>query len=247
MAVITGTTSGIGEATARRLVAAGFGVIGNGRTAGKLRALEEELGYAFHGIAGDMAERSVQEAFFDEAVAHFGVEASVVIANAGRGLGGSVRTADLSQFEEVLRTNLTGTLALMQRAAQRMVSGLAARPFPGNAADIIAVGSVVGRHVSPFSAVYGSTKFALHSLVEGLRRELAPKGIRVSLVEPGIVVSGFQRAAQYSDEQVDMFHEKFGPLLVGEDIARAIEFIVSQPPHVHVGDILMRPTRQEYP
>lgn len=71
--------------------------------------------------------------------------------------------------------------------------------FPQSAADIVIVGSVVGRHISPFSAVYGASKFAVHALAEGLRRELGPKGVRVSLVEPGFVLSGFQASAGYSD------------------------------------------------
>jgi NADP-dependent 3-hydroxy acid dehydrogenase YdfG len=106
---------------------------------------------------------------------------------------------------------------------------------------------VVGRHISPFSAVYGSTKFAVHALAEGLRREVGPKGVRVSLVEPGIVISGFQAAAKYSDEMVYTFDEKFGPLLKGSDVANAIHYIVTQPPHVHISDIIVRPTRQDYP
>jgi len=121
------------------------------------------------------------------------------------------------------------------------------RAYPKSAADIVIVGSVVGRHVSPFSAVYGASKFAVHGLAEGLRREMGPKGVRVSLVEPGIVISGFQAAAGYSDEMVQSFDEKFGPLLRGDDIASAIHYIVTQPPHVHISDIIVRPTRQDYP
>jgi NADP-dependent 3-hydroxy acid dehydrogenase YdfG len=247
IAVVTGATSGIGEATARKLIASGFGVVGNGRNSEKLHVLEQELGHAFHGVAGDMADGVVQDALFEGAVKHFGKEATVVVANAGRGLGGAVTNADLGQFEEVVRTNLVGTLALMQKAAQRLLAGLAQRPFPEHAADIVVIGSVVGRNVSPFSAVYGATKFAIHSLAEGLRREVGPKGIRVSLVEPGIALSGFQKAAGYSDAQVNIFHEKFGPLIIGDDIARAIDFIVNQPAHVHVSDIMVRSTRQDYP
>jgi NADP-dependent 3-hydroxy acid dehydrogenase YdfG len=119
--------------------------------------------------------------------------------------------------------------------------------YPKSAADIVIVGSVVGRNVSPFSAVYGSTKFAVHALAEGLRREVGPKGIRVSLVEPGIVLSGFQAAANYSDEMVQGFEDRWGPLLIGDDVANAIHYIVTQPPHVHISDIMIRPTRQDYP
>jgi NADP-dependent 3-hydroxy acid dehydrogenase YdfG len=246
VAIVTGATSGIGEATARKFIAAGFAVVGNGRTAEKLMALSEELGVAFVGIAGDAADSAVQEQLFKTAESRFGKPADIIIANAGRGLGGSVKNVDLTEFDDVVKINLTGTLALLQKAAQALTDGREST-FPGTPADIVVVGSVVGRHISPFSAVYGATKFAVHALTEGLRRELAPKGVRVSLIEPGLVVSGFQAVANYSDEMVQGFHDKFGPLLVSEDVANAIYFMVSQPPHVHIGDLVIRPTRQEYP
>jgi NADP-dependent 3-hydroxy acid dehydrogenase YdfG len=135
---------------------------------------------------------------------------------------------------------------LIQKAAQKMV-GIQQNAYPKSAADIVIIGSTVGRNISPFSAVYGATKFAVHALAEGLRREVGSKGVRVSLVEPGAVLSGFQAAAGYSDELVNSFHEKFGPLLIGDDIANAVLHIVTQPPHVHISDIVVRPTRQDYP
>lgn len=246
VAIVTGATSGIGEATARKFVASGFAVVGNGRNAPKLRELEAELGPAFRGVAGDAADEAVVDALFECASASFGRAADLVVVNAGRGLGGSVTGADLSQFEEVVRTNLTGAARLMQKAAQRMVEEQR-EGFPRRAADILVVGSVVGRHISPFSAVYGSTKFGLHALTEGLRREVGPQGVRVTLVEPGIVLSGFQAVAGYSDDLVKDFDDRFGPLLIGADLAEAIHFVVSQPPHIHVSDIVVRPTRQDYP
>ncbi len=244
IAIITGASSGIGEATARRFVSSGYGVVGNARNVAKLRALEGELGPAFCGIAGDAADTAVLDRLFAAALECFGQEADIVVANAGRGLGGSVKDADLSKFDEILRLNVTGALALLQKAARRMLVGL---DYPKRAADIVIIGSVVGRHISPFSAVYGATKFAVHALAEGLRREVGPQGIRVSLIEPGIVISGFQDGAGYKDDLVRDFAERFGPLLYGEDVANSIHYIVSQPPHVHVSDILIRPTRQDYP
>jgi NADP-dependent 3-hydroxy acid dehydrogenase YdfG len=246
IAIITGATSGIGEATARRFIASGYGVVGNGRNAAKLRALEQELGAAFTGIAGDAAENTLLDRLFASAIERFGRAADIVVANAGRGLSGSVKDADLSKFEDILKLNVTGTLTLLQKAARKMVDEQQSG-FPKRAADIVVIGSVVGRHISPFSAVYGATKFAVHALVEGLRREVGPKGVRVSLVEPGIVVSGFQDAAGYDDDIVRSFDDKFGPLLHGEDVANAIQYVVSQPPHVHISDIMVRPTRQDYP
>jgi len=246
IAIVTGASSGIGEATTRKFIASGYGVIGNARNAEKLGALEKELGQAFCGIAGDASELTILDKLFVAAIEHFGKSADIVVANAGRGLGGSVKDADLSKFEEVLKLNVTGTLALLQKAAQKMVDEQQSN-YPDRAADIVIIGSVVGRHISPFSAVYGATKFAVHSLAEGLRREVGPKGIRVSLVEPGIVISGFQDAAGYGDDLVQVFNDKFGPLLHRDDVANAIYYIVTQPPHVHISDIVVRPTRQDYP
>lgn len=246
IAIVTGTTSGIGEATVRKFVAAGFGVVGNGRNVEKLALLENEMGSAFCSVAGNASDNSVLNNLFSLAAERFGRAADIVVANAGRGLGGSVKDADLTQFEELLKINVSGALALIQKAAQNMMD-IQQNAYPESAADIVIIGSVVGRHISPFSAVYGASKFAVHALAEGLRREVGPKGVRVSLVEPGAVLSGFQAAAGYTEEMVNRFHKNFGPLLIGDDIANAIHHIVTQPPHVHISDIVVRPTRQDYP
>lgn len=246
IAIITGTTSGIGEATARKFIAAGFGVIGNGRNTQKLEALENELGPAFSGVPGDATDETVLNQLFERADTHFKQPADIVVANAGRGLGGSVTDADLTQFKSLLDINVTGALALLQKAARKMVNRQQ-QHYPKTASDIVIVGSVVGRHVSPFSAVYGASKFAVHSLAEALRREIGPKGVRVSLVEPGMVLSGFQTVAGYDKDFVEGLAEKFGPLLIPNDIANAIFYVVDQPPHVHISDIVVRPTRQDYP
>ncbi len=245
IAIVTGATSGIGEAVARKFAAAGFGVVGNGRNADKLADMENELGRLFRGVAGDAADAAVIDKLV-AAAERFGRPADIVVANAGRGLGGSVKDADLSQFHDRLKLNVAAVLAILQSAARRMAPRQA-QVFPREAADIVVIGSVVGRHISPFSAVYGATKFAVHALAEGLRREIGPKGVRVSLVEPGIVVSGFQAAAGYNDAMVQGFHDKFGPLLTAAEVADAIHFIVTRPPQVHVSDIVVRPTRQDYP
>lgn len=246
IAIITGTTSGIGEATMRKFVEEGFGVVGNGRNTEKLAALENEIGPSFCGVAGNAADNAVLDKLFAMAQGRYGREADIVVANAGRGLGGSVKDADLTQLEDVLKINVIGAAALIQKAAQRMVE-IQKKAFPQSAADIVIIGSIAGRQVSPFSAVYSASKFAAHALAEGLRREVAPNGVRVSLVEPGLVLSGFQAVAGYSDEMVNGLEEKFGPLPHSTDIANAISQVVTQPPHVHISDIIVRPTCQDYP
>ena len=246
IAIITGTTSGIGEATMRTLIKNGYGVTGIGRTSEKLRALEEELGEAFHGVTGDASDPTDIQQLFDESENHFGRLPDTVIANAGRGMGGSVKDADLSEMDEMVNINLKGTTHLLQKAARKLVALQEIR-FPDQPADIVVIGSTVGRMISPFSSVYGATKFAAHALAEGLRREIGPKGVRVTLVEPAIVISGFQSAAGYNDELIQSFKDKFGPLLQPDDIANAIQYVLDQPPHVHVSDIMVRSTRQDYP
>jgi len=246
IAIITGATSGIGEATAKKFVAEGYAVVGSGRNRDKLQSLQKELGRAFTYAAGEAWDEAVINDLFTKAQTEFGRAVDLVVVNAGRGLGGSVKDASLDEFDELLKVNLTGALKLMQKAAQEFT-----RPeqlnFPAQAKDIVVIGSVVGRSVSPFSAVYGSSKFAVHSLVEGLRREICGQGVRVTLVEPGIVISGFQAVAGYSEQTVDGFKERFGPVLVGEDVADAIYHTVSLPAHIHISDLVIRPTRQDYP
>lgn len=246
VAIITGATSGIGEATAKKFVAAGFAVVGSGRNHDKLQSLQNELGKAFTFVSGEASDDIVITDLFAKAQREFGRAVDLVVINAGRGLGGSVKDAPLAEFEDMIKVNLTGALKLMQKSAQEFT-----RPeqlnFPAQAKDIIVIGSVVGRNLSPFSAVYGSSKFALHSLAEALRREICGQGVRVTLVEPGIVISGFQAVAGYNEQTVNNFKERFGPLLVGEDIADAIYHAVSLPAHIHISDLVIRPTRQDYP
>lgn len=246
VAIITGATSGIGAATTRRFIAAGYQVVGNGRNGAKLESIEQAFGDAFSGVAGDAADGSIQEALFTRARERFGREPDIVVVNAGRGLGGSVLEAAESDFEEVLKINVSGAFGLLQRAAKRMVK-LQQGAFPDSAADIVVIGSVVGRHISPFSAVYGASKFAVHALTEALRREVGPQGVRVSLVEPAVVLTGFQEGAGYSEELVQGFQERFGPLPAAEDVADLIQHVVSLPAHIHLSDVVVRPTRQDYP
>ncbi|MEM6731410.1 MAG: SDR family oxidoreductase [Myxococcota bacterium] len=244
--IITGATSGIGASCVRRLVGAGFGIVGLGRRKDRLDALEADLGGGFRGVAGDATEADTLERLFSAAEEHFSMPANLVVVNAGRGLGGSVATADLSEVHSLIELNVTGALRLMQAAAQRFTPR-AEREFPNAAYDIVVIGSVVGRSISPFSAVYGATKFAVHSMAEALRRELASKGVRVTLVEPGYVRTEFHQAGGYSDETIETLNERFGPPLDGDDIASAIHHLVSLPPHVHMSDVVVRPTRQDYP
>ena len=247
VALVTGVSSGLGRAIAQRFLSDGHQVIGVARREEELKRLQSESNGQFAYIAGDAANTDIINQAFQLASEKFGRPADLVVANAGRGLGGSVSSADLTEFEDMLQINVTGALRLMQKASQVMLADLETRPFPRHPHDIIVIGSVVGRNVSPFSAIYGSTKFAVHALTEGLRREVGPKGIRVSLIEPGIVISGFQEGAGYTDETVQRFHDNWGPLPDPEHVADTIAYLTGLPPHVHANEIMLRPTKQDYP
>ncbi len=250
IAIVTGASAGIGAAIARDCVTHGARVIINARREVKLHELAQELGSdRVVCVAGDAAEDTTIDRLFKAAHEHFEDEADLVVVNAGRGLDGSITTSDTGQWEEMIRTNLLGAARLMRAAALHLVYDIehGDADWQQRARDIVVIGSNVGRHISPFSSMYGSTKFAVNSLAEALRREIGPKGVRVSLIEPGFVRSEFQGVAGYDDTWFAEVVDRIGPVLTPEDCAEIISFIVSRPPAVHLSDALIRPTRQDYP
>lgn len=261
-AVVTGASAGIGLAVAECLVAGGAHVVLNARRREKLEALASKLN-ATRAEAGserpsavvapgDCADDDVIASMFEVCEKSFGSPADLVVVNAGRGLGGGVVSSDAEQWEAMIRTNILGALRLMRAAGERMVANIEQAENSGGswkdqARDIVVIGSTVGRHISPFSGTYGATKFAVNSAAEALRREIGPKGVRVSLVEPGVVVTEFQGVAGYDQEWFGDFAERIGPPLTGPDVADVVGYITSRPAGVHVNDAVIRPTRQDYP
>ncbi len=258
VAIITGASSGIGEAIATDLASHGCSLVLNARRAERLEAVAARLSgkAAVATVAGDAAEQGIIDALFTTAQSRFGHRADFVVVNAGRGLAGSLSTSDEAQWEQVLRTNYLGAARLMRTAAAHLLglvdpgpegeSGKAG-PWLERPRDIVVIGSSVGRNISPFSSMYGSTKFAVHALAEALRREIGPKGVRVTTIEPAIVATEFQSVAGYDPAIFGSFMDKIGPVLSPADIARSISFIVDQPAHVHINNLAIRPTRQDYP
>ncbi len=254
VAVITGATAGIGAAAVRELVRLGAFCVINGRRREPLLELVKECGEGnVAGVVGDCADDVVVRRLLDVGRYSLGNpkhEACIVVANAGRGLAGSVMTSDEKQWEEMVRTNVIGCAKLIREAGKRYLveqEGKSIEQLLDRPRDIIVMGSTVGRHISPFSSMYGSTKFAANSLAEAARRELGPKGIRVTLIEPGFVESEFQAVAGYETKWFEEVKTRIGPVLQPPDIARLLSHIVSQPAHVHLSDVLIRPTRQDYP
>lgn len=245
--IITGATAGIGLATARRLAACGARVVVNARRHERLDEVVRELGADRAAAApGDAASPEVIAGILRIARERFG-SADLVVVNAERGLKGSVTESDSAQWEEMVRTNVLGAARLIRAAAEAMLSEASSADWQSHPRDIIVIGSIVGRHVSPFSSMYGGTKFAVAGMVEGVRRELGPKGIRLTLVEPAFVESEFQGVAGYDPAWFKGVVDRIGPVLSPDDIAEAIAWLAALPARVNVSNTTVRPTRQDYP
>jgi len=256
VAIVTGASAGIGQAVALDLAARGAGLVLNARRESRLDELAQRISDQHGlidgkaravGVPGDASEDATIDAMLGACEEHFGKPADLVIANAGRGLSGSVMTSDMGQWEEMIRTNLLGVAKLIRHSGEQLLKLNENRDWTRHPCDMVVLGSTVGRHISPFSSMYGASKFGVNSLAEAARRELGPKGIRVTLIEPGIVKSEFQGVAGYDPESFGQLMDKFSPVLTPEDVARTIGFIVCQPAGVHVCDVVIRPTRQDYP
>lgn len=241
VALVTGASSGIGRAVAIDLARQGVSVVIQARREARLHALAGEIAAA-GGKAlvhtSDAGEMAAVDTLVEASIAWQG-RLDIVVVNAGRGLAGGVLTSDPTTWEALYRVNVTGAAYLMRRAAQHMVEH--------GSGDIVVLGSVAGHNISPFSGFYGSSKWAVAAAAEGLRREVCGRGIRVTTVKPGIVISEFQEVAGYNAENFFNRAAECGRLLDPDDIARAISFVVSQPPHVHVNELVIRPTGQDYP
>jgi len=243
-ALVTGASAGIGRAVALALARAGAAVAVCARRQERLDGLVAEIaaqGGRALAVAGDVGVFADMDRVLERVLAWpgGGCRLDVVVANAGRGLAGGLLTSDESQWQELYQTNVLGTAHLLRKAGLHFAAQ--------RAGDIVVLGSVAGRNISPFSGFYGSSKFAVSGLAEALRQELCAKGVRVSLVMPGIVVSEFQQVAGYNPENFGKSIAHFGRLLEPQEVADSVAWLLSLPPHVNVSELMIRPTGQNYP
>ncbi|WP_162800913.1 SDR family NAD(P)-dependent oxidoreductase [Chryseobacterium sp. KLBC 52] len=245
--LITGAGSGIGRSTALRLSKNGYRIILNGRNESALSEIQDQINTIAgekisETVIGSITDIETTEKMIQKAYDTWNTAPSVLIANAGISLPGSVTNSDDTKWDNLINTNFIGLMNQL-----RVFSLEATNVMDGITKDIVVIGSNIGRNVSPFNSVYGATKFAAYGVTEGLRRELAPKGIRVSLIEPGMVQTNLQATAGYDMEWFKNYEAEIGPILSGEDIAQTIDFILSLPGNVTVDSLSIRPTRQVYP
>jgi NADP-dependent 3-hydroxy acid dehydrogenase YdfG len=225
--LITGASSGIGAATARAAVAAGYRVVLAARSVDRLQDLAEQLAPTDDGPARalavqcDVTEWEQQQAMVARALESFG-RLDVVFANAGFGAKRGFLEESPEQWRSMVLTNVYGAALTIRATIEAL------RESRGH---LLLTGSVAGRRALPGS-LYSATKWAVTGMGESARQELNGSGVRVTLIEPGMVDTPF-----FSDRPTDALHP--------DDIARTIMFAISQPPHVDVNEILIRPTAQD--
>lgn len=240
--LITGATSGIGEATARLLSAHQYRLIIAGRRTDRLHRLAEELALINKSeilpITLDVRDRSAVEEKLQSLPIEFST-IDVLINNAGLAAGlNPIHEGDPDDWEAMIDTNLKGLLWVT-----RTVAAVMAERGSGH---IINLSSIAGKETYPMGNVYCATKHGVESLTKALRLELLHKGIKVTSVAPGAVSTEFSAVRFKGDlERAGAVYKGFQPL-DAEDIAETILFVITRPVHVNIDDILIMPTAQGY-
>ena len=245
VALVTGASSGIGQAAARSLAQRGAAVALVARRADRLEELGGEIadnGGTALPIEADVTDREQATAAVTRAVEELG-RLDVLVNNAGVMLLGPVVDAPVEEWEQMVQVNVLGLLYTAHAALPHLLK--AAESEPRRVADLVNISSVAGRMARKGSGVYNATKHGVGAFSESLRQEVTGRHLRVSLVEPGAVATELQ--SHNRPEVRDQIEKRFVEMdiLQSEDIADAIAYVVTRPRHVAVNEILVRPTQQE--
>ncbi len=245
VALVTGASSGIGEATAKRLAREGAAVAVAARRVDRLEKLVGEIegdGGRALAIESDITDRPQAESLVERTVAELG-RLDTVVNNAGVMLLGPAEGAEIEEWERMVDLNLKGLLYVAKASLPHLLEG--ADQGPRNVTDLVNVSSVAGRRPRSGSAVYNATKHGVGAFAEALRQEVTERHLRVSLVEPGAVET--ELASHNRPEVQEAMKGRFGDVerLAADDIADTISYIVTRPRHVAINEILVRPTEQE--
>jgi NADP-dependent 3-hydroxy acid dehydrogenase YdfG len=243
VALVTGASSGIGEATAKALGEQGAAVAVVARRGGRLATLAGEIesagGRALR-IEADVVDRSQAEAAVQRTVDEFG-RLDLVVNNAGVMLLGPILDSPVEEWEQMIEVNLLGLLYVAKASLPHLLE--AAKGERG-VADLVNISSVAGRVARVGSGVYNATKHGVGAFSESLRQEVTGRQVRISLIEPGAVAT--ELASHNRDEVRGEIEKRFAEIerLQSGDIADAIGYVVTRPPHVAINEVLIRPTGQ---
>jgi NADP-dependent 3-hydroxy acid dehydrogenase YdfG len=237
--VITGASSGLGEATARLLSAEGASVVLGARRVERLQALADELtgkGGKALAVATDVTDREQVKALVDAAVQAF-ERIDVILNNAGLMPQAPLERLKVDEWDRMIDVNLKGVLYGIAAALPHMRRQ--------KAGHVINVSSVAGHKVGPGFTVYAATKHAVRALSEGLRQEVKPYNIRTTVISPGAVATELPDGVSEPDvaERLRKFYAEVA--IPAESFARAVAFAIAQPGEVDINEILFRPTRQD--
>ncbi|MET4633297.1 SDR family oxidoreductase [Kaistia defluvii] len=234
VALVTGASSGIGRAMARMLAGEGVRLALVGRSKERLQAVRDEFpDVEALVIAADLTKPAEVERTIAETVAGLG-PIDILLANAGLYLTGDLVDGDPDDFDEVIGVNINAVF----RAVRAVLPSMIER----RAGDIIVTSSVAGHQAIPWEPVYSATKHAVQAFVHGVRRQVAPHGVRVGAVAPGVVLNELWG---YSDPAVIAAKAAAREGLLSEDIADAVLFMLTRPANVTIRDLVILPQNQD--
>jgi len=240
IALVTGASSGIGEATALALAEAGAKVAIAARRRDRLDALAAQLaklGAEPYVLTADLASEDEAQRIVRETEAHYG-RLDILVNNAGVMYLEPVEQADLGRWRHMLELNVLSLIASTQAA----LPGMRER----RDGHVVNISSTAGRVANPNAAAYSATKFGVVAFSEALRREVYQHNIRVTVIEPGVVETELRDHIGHAEVKANLnaWADSMRQLQ-GRDVADAIVFCVSRPSHVNINEVLMRPTDQE--
>lgn len=240
VALITGASSGIGEAIARALAGRGVRLALAARRTERVEALARELsaaGTEAFAITADVRDEAQVQAMVQATVDRFG-GIDILIPNAGLGYRAPIVESDTQRWKTMLDTNVFGVLITLKYGVPHVVAR--------GRGTVFLLSSVAGQTVAFGGAGYSATKYAVNAIGEALRQEMARQNVRVTLLQPGVVVSEFQAVADYPEGIIDSWLGGTPPVQP-HDIAQAVLAVLDLPPNVSVNEMVIRPTGQVNP
>ncbi len=233
--VVTGASSGLGEAAARHLAGKGAAVVLGARRLDRIESLANELGARSLAVQTDVADREQVQKLVDAAVEKFG-RVDVMVNNAGLMPQSPLERLKIEEWDQMIDINIKGVLYGIAAALPRFIEQ--------NSGHFINVSSVAGHTVRPNGVVYSATKHAVRVISEGLRQEVKAYNIRSTIISPGAVATELPNSISEQDisEGIQKFYEEYA--IPADSFARAVAFAIEQPEDVDINEILYRPTRQ---